>query len=227
MKQYRSFFTAALLGLTVLIISGCAAPALYSIDVKHDAARFAPPAYVKAEGKALEAVVAVAEFNDRRKIDDKKIIGRVVEKNGVNILVFPRLVLPAKTVADGVRDYLKKAAYQVADKRLQWDLQEGNIPKEGAKILVGGSIDEMEIVCRRGFPANIYTSGIKLNIVFADVQSGHLVYTRQVEASASREHFSFSEERMGRELSALLGEAIRNVFEDKAVAEKIKELITE
>jgi hypothetical protein len=32
---------------------------------------------------------------------------------------------------------------------------------------------------------------------------------------------------MGRELSALLGEAIRNVFEDKAVAEKIKELITE
>ncbi|MBN1473545.1 MAG: hypothetical protein JW914_02925, partial [Syntrophaceae bacterium] len=124
----------------------------------------------------------------------------------------------------GVKDYLNKAGYQVADKIALWDLTEENIPGVTAKILVGGSIDEMEIICRRAFPTNSYAANIKLTIIFADVSEGHVVYTRRVEATSSHEHVYFSEERMSDYMSTLLGEAIHNVFEDKAVAAKIREV---
>jgi len=191
--------------------------------MKYDAAQATPPAYLKAESRG-GAVIAVAEFTDKRGIADKKVIGRVVEKDGTNIMVFPKYIVATKAAADGVKDYLNKAGYQVADKIALWDLTEENIPDVTAKILVGGSIDEMEIICRRAFPTNSYSANIKLTIIFADISEGHVFYTRRVEATSSHEHVSFSEERMGDYMSTLLGEAIRNVFEDKAVAAKIREI---
>ena len=96
-----------------------------------------------------------------------------------------------------------------------------------AKLFIGGSIDEMEINCRRGFPTNTYTTNMKLTIIFVDMAKGHIVYTRKVEATLSQEHFLFSEERLGDLASDVLGEAIKNVFEDKAVAQKLKEIVSQ
>ena len=224
MKTNRLFFIVSVLAaLIILNLWGCALPKLYSVNMKYDAAQVTPPAYLKAESKG-SAIIAVAEFIDKRGIADKNVIGRVVEKDGTNIMVFPKYVVAAKAVSDGVKDYMNKAEYQVADKIALWDLTEGNMPKVAAKLLVGGSIDAMEIICRRGFPTNSYSAKIRLNISFADISEGHVVYTRRVEATSSHEHVSFSEERMGDYMSTLLGEAIRNVFEDKAVAAKIREV---
>ncbi len=224
MKISRLFFTLFVLaGLMILNLYGCVSPKLYSVNMKYDATQVTPPAYLKAESKG-SAIIAVAEFTDKRVIADKKVIGRVVEKDGTNIMVFPKYVVATKAVSDGFKDYLNKAGYQVADKITLWDLTEENMPKVAAKLLIGGSIDEMEIICRRGFPTNSYSAKIRLNIVFADISEGHVVYTRRVEATSSHEHVSFSEERMGDYMSILLGEAIRNVFEDKAVAAKIREV---
>lgn len=224
MKISRLFFMMFVLaGLMIMNLSGCTSPKLYSVNMKYDAAQVTPPAYLKAENRG-GAIIAVAEFTDKRVIADKNVIGRVVEKDGANIMVFPKYVVATKAVSDGVKDYLNKAGYQVADKIVSWDLTEENIPQISAKLLVGGSIDAMEIICRRGFPTNSYAANIRLNIIFADVSQGHVVYTRRVEATSSHEHVSFSEERMGDYMSTLLGEAIRNVFEDKAVAAKIREV---
>ena len=224
MKINRLFFTVSVLaGLIILNLWGCVSPKLYSVNMKYDAAQATPPAYLKAESRG-DAIIAVAEFTDKRGIADKKVIGRVVEKDGTNVMVFPKYVTATKATADGVKDYLNKAGYQVADKIVLWDLTEENMPKVAAKLLVGGSIDGMEIICRRGFPTNSYAANIKLTIIFADVSEGHVVYTRRVEATSSHEHISFSEERMGDYMSTLLVEAIRNVFEDKAVAAKIREV---
>lgn len=224
MKISRLFFTLFVpAGLMILNLYGCASPKLYSINMKYDAAQATPPAYLKAESKG-SVIIAVAEFADKRDMADKKVIGRVVERDGTNVMVFPKYVVVAKAVADGVKDYLNKAEYQVADKIVLWDLTEENIPQISAKLLVGGSIDVMEIICRRGFPTNSYAANMRLNIIFADVSQGHVVYTRRVEATSSHEHVSFSEERMSDYMSTLLGEAIRNVFEDKAVAAKIREV---
>jgi hypothetical protein len=68
---------------------------------------------------------------------------------------------------------------------------------------------------------------LKLTIVIADLAKGKILYTSKVESSSSRDDVSFSEEELGGQLSAALGDAIGKVFEEKAVAQKIKEAITQ
>jgi hypothetical protein len=228
-NDHRFLLIITVFGLIIygLSLSGCAPAKLYSVNMSYDASQAVIPAYLKAEGKNREAIISVAEFTDTRRIDDKKIIGRVIEKDGTNVLVFPKYVIPTQTVSVGIKEYFKRAGYKVADKIAQWDLKEETIPKGVAKILIGGNIDEMEIKCRRGFPTNSYTTNMKLTIIFADMAKGHIVYTRKVEATSSQEHFSFSEERLGDYASDVLGEAIKNVFEDKAVAQKLKDVVSQ
>ncbi len=229
MKKYRRFLLiSAVFGLLIWgqALSGCAPTKLYSIDMKYDASRVVAPAYLKPEGKALVAVITVAEFDDRRRVDDEKIIGRVIEKNGTNVMVFPRYVLASRAVTDGIQDYLKQAGYR-AVAAARWNLDEKAMPAASGRLLIGGSIDEMQINTRRGFPTNTYTASVKLTVIFADITEGRIVYTRRIEATSAREHVSFSEDRMGYYASELLGEAIRNVFEDRAVARQIKELATQ
>jgi hypothetical protein len=46
-----------------------------------------------------------------------------------------------------------------------------------------------------------------------------------VESVSSQEHVSFSEERLGDQASIALGDSIEKVFEEKALAQKIKEIL--
>jgi len=101
------------------------------------------------------------------------------------------------------------------------------MPKEDFKILVGGSIDELEISCRREFPTNTCTTNMKLTIVFADMAKGKILYKSMVESNFSKEYVLFSEESLGEQAGITLGDAIEKVFADKAVAQKIKEAIAQ
>ena len=91
---------------------------------------------------------------------------------------------------------------------------------------MGGNIEELEITCRRGFPTNSYKATIKLNIILADLASGKIIYKRTVESVSSQEHVSFSEERLGDQASIALSDAIEKVFEEKALAQKIMEVLS-
>jgi hypothetical protein len=215
------------LGLMVygLSLSGCAPAKLYSVNMSYDAEQAAIPAYLKAD-KASNAIISIAEFTDTRRMNDRLVVGRVEEKDGMKILVVPKYTKATKAISSGIKEYLKKAGYKVADKIEQWDLKEETMPREDGKVLIGGNIDEMEINCRRGYLTNAYTTNMKLTIIFADMAKGHIIYARKVEATLSQEHFLFSEERLGDYASDVLGEAIKNVFEDKAVAQKIKEALS-
>ena len=210
----------------VYCISGCAANSLYSVDMRYDAASAVIPAYLIADSKAQGKAVAVAEFTDTRQMDDKLVIGRVVEKDGLKTLVFPKYKKATSAIAQGIKEYLGKAGYKVTTKIQKWDLSEENMPKINNKILVGGNIEELEITCRRGFPTNSYKATIKLNIILADLLSGKIIYKRTVESVSSQEHISFSEERLGDQASIALSDAIEKVFEEKAVAQKIMEVLS-
>ena len=192
----------------------------------YDAEKATIPAYLKAD-KTSNAIISIAEFTDTRQMDDTLVIGRVVEKDGANKLVLPKNIKATKAISNGIKEYLRKAGYKVADKIVQWDLKEETIPKEDFKILIGGNIDELEISCRRGFPSNTYTTNIKLTIVFADMAKGKILYKSKVESSYSKEHVLFSEENLGEQAGIALGDAIEKIFEDKAVAQKIKEAIAQ
>jgi len=220
------YLTGVALIVCVCSISGCAANSLYSINMRYDAVNAVIPSYLMADSKVQGKNVAVAEFTDTRQIDDRLVIGRVVEKDGMKTLVFPKYKKATSAMAHGIKEYLGKAGYKVTAKIQKWDLSEENMPKSNSRILVGGNIEELEITCRRGFPTNSYKATIKLNIILADLVSGKIVYKRTVESVSSQEHVSFSEERLGDQASIALSDAIEKVFEEKAVAQKITEVMS-
>ena len=210
-------------------ISGCATtnPSLYSVNMRYDSAQTVIPEYLKADEKTRNALITVAEFTDTRQVDDKKIIGRVRERDDTRVPIFPKNVMPTQAVADGIKEYLKKAGYKVADKIVQWDLKEETMPNGNGKVIIGGSIEEMQISCWTGAFSNSYKTNVKLTIVITDLTKRKILYKEKVESSSSRDDVSFSEEEIGGQLSAALGDAIKKVFEDEALAQKIKEAITQ
>ena len=212
--------------ISILGFLGCAGPSLYSVNMYYDADHAAIPAYLKAD-KASSAIISVAEFIDTRRMDDRLVIGHVVEKDGMKNLVLPKNVKATKAISKGIKEYLRKAGYKVSDKIVQWDLKEEAMPKEDFKIIIGGNIDELEISCRRDFPTNTYATNMKLTIVFADMAKGKILYQSKVESSYSKEYVWFSEENLGEQAGIALGDAIEKLFEDKTVAQKLKEAIAQ
>lgn len=216
-----------MLGLLIFCvgIAGCANTKLYSVDMRYDAADALIPPYLKADDKMRDTIITLAEFTDTRKVDDTMIIGRVVEKDGMKILVLPKYTKPTRAVAAGIKEYLIKAGYRVDGKIEQWNLKEDALPKVNGKIIIGGNIEELDFTCRRGFPTDSYKANIKLNIIFADAVKKQIFYKSTVESNSQLEHVSFSEERMASQVNVALGGAIEKAFEDRAVAQKIKEAI--
>ena len=218
-----------LAGLVMIVcvfsILGCIANSLYSVNLHYDVADAVIPSYLTADQKVQGKTISVSEFTDTRQMEDRLVIGRVVEKNGMKILVLPQYTKPTQALAQGIKEYLRKAGYKVTAKIERWDLKEENLPKINSRILVGGNIEEMEITCWRGFPTNSYKTTIKVNIILADLASGKIIYKRTVESISSQEHIFFSEERLGDQASIALGDSIEKVFEEKAVAQKIKEIM--
>ena len=137
--------------VSIFIFLGCAGPSLYSVNIYYDAYQAAIPAYLKADNTA-NAIISIAEFIDIRQMDDRLVIGHVVEKDGMKNLVLPKNVKATKAISRGIKEYLRTAGYKVSDKIVQWDLKEETMPKEDFKIIIGGNIDELEISCRRDFP---------------------------------------------------------------------------
>jgi hypothetical protein len=208
---------------SIFITSGCAGPNIYSVNMYYDAEQAIIPAYLSTDVKISDEVVSVAELIDTRQIDDRLVIGRVVEDDSTKVLIFPKNVKATKTISNGIKKYLRKAGYKVTEKTDQWNLKEENIPQGDSRVLIGGNIEELEISCRRGFPTSSYKSNIKLNVVFADMAKGKIFYKTTVESSYSREHVLFSENILGEQADIVLADAIEKLFADKAVAQKFKE----
>ncbi len=208
------------------IISGCAGSNLYSVNMYYDAMKTNIPSYIKADKESV-TIISVAEFTDSRMMDDKQVIGRVEERDGIKTLVFPKQVRATMAISNGIKEYLRKVGYKVPAKVEQWDLKEQTIPQGVANLLIGGNIDDLDISCRKGFPTNTYTATMKLTIVFADMTKGKILYKSKVESSYSREHVWFSENILEEQADLILANAIEKLFEEKAVMQKLKEAIVQ
>lgn len=228
----RNGFNLQIIALLILILFGlgnsgsAATPGRYSIDMQYDSAEAVIPDQLKAEKKMRDATIAVAEFTDSRLTMNKKVIGWVKELDGSKVSVFPKQDHPTRTVAKGIGEYLKKAGYKVADNLVSWNLKEGTLPKGKGKVVIGGSIEEMEVSCWTGVFSNDYKTTLKLNLIVADAARGKILYKGNVAIQTTRTDVSFSEGQLGHHAGAALGEAIDKIFEGKNVAEKIKEAIT-
>jgi ABC-type transport system substrate-binding protein len=206
------------------ILWGCVTPGLYSVNMYYDAEKAIIPEYVKADETA--ATISVAEFVDTRQMDDQLVIGRVVESDGTKTLIVPRNVKAAKSIANGIKKYLKKAGYKVDERTESWDLREESIPRGDSKVLIGGSIEELEITCRKDFPFISYKSTIKLNIILADMSRGKILYKTGVGNRYEQDHVLFSENILSDQADMILADAIEKLFEDKAMMQTLKKALS-
>ncbi len=210
---------------TALVFSsliGCA-PALYSVDMRYRPAG-GPP---KVETVSPPVTITVAAFQDLRKVDDPITIGRVVTARGEEIRVFPKFMKPSEAVTAPFKDFFRQAGFSVAAESPAWDLTEGNIGKEGSAILVGGSIDELEILCRRSLTVQKYTAKTKLTLLVADRRQQKVRYRVTAESSDTLDHVLFSEEKLEQQLNIAVAEAINKILEDKKLVKIIQEIAAE
>ncbi len=210
---------AATVSLFLLFfVTGCASPTLYSVDLKYMTSATAPPA--AAGGQKF--ITTVAAFNDARPGGKDLLIGRVTTALGGLTHVIPKYMKPSTAVSTIVKDVLVKSGYQVSVTMPAWNLQESDIRKEWGKLLIGGRIDEMEVVCQNDIPIKTYDSRVSVTIVIADVQTGKILHQVSTASSNSLEHVYFSEEMLGQQISSAITEAVVKAFEGDALKEKIR-----
>jgi hypothetical protein len=167
--------------------------------------------------------VTVAMFNDIRKIDDRLVLGRVTTVEGDLIPILPRYNKVTEAVTTSIREYLFKSGYKISNDIPVWDLKEETISKDWGRILIGGNIDELEIVCKKSFPVKTYEAKIKLTFVFANVPDKRIFYRASVGNSNSLKDVSFSEELLEKQINAVLADALESMFNDPKMKKTIEE----
>jgi hypothetical protein len=133
---------SAVLLASLLFLFSCSPINQYSVDMRYT------PGFVPDPVAPQGAAVKLAGFNDLRKTDEPLVIGRVERFDGTRARVFPKYKAASDAVTDGVRAYLAKSGTPVPAEIEKWDLQESTIKKADRGIMIGGSLDELEVVCR-------------------------------------------------------------------------------
>jgi hypothetical protein len=206
--------------IAVIMLVGCA-PTLYSVNM-----RYVPSRGVSTFERLTRPIsVTVANFEDLRQVKDRTYIGRVVKSNGEEVPVFPKFVKPSQAVTTPVKDLLRNAGYWVSPNSPTWDLKEATIKKEWERILIGGSIDDLEVVCIDSMTRDNYTAKAKITALFADTSSGKIFFRMTTESSVSLEHVLLSEEKLEQQLNTALSDAIEKIFESSKVSDVIRKVI--
>ena len=212
-------FNLMFLGL-ILPLIGCA-PKLYHVDMRYEPTKDIPPAVTDGRKYSL----TVASFIDRRKMDDTLLIGRVIRSDGTPIPILPQYVKAKDAVTAALRELLFKAGYKVSPDKPAWDLSEKAIRPEWGMLLIGGTIDELDVTCVESFTMKRYTAKARLTLSFADVQRKRIFYRVTSESSSSLTHAFLSEQRLENEINAVLSSALEKVIEDGETGRRIREAL--
>ena len=218
-SYFSGIISKAMLLICVLVGLTACSPAVYHVNLKYEPAG----QVLKPEKSGPDFPVTVAMFNDIRKMDDRLLLGMVTTMNGDRIPILPRYNKATEAVTTSVREYLFKSGYNVSKDMSVWDLKEETISQDRGIILIGGNIDELEIVCEKSFPAKTYQAKIKLTFVFANVPDKRIFYRSSVENSNSLKDVSFSEELLEKQINAVLADALGSMFNDPKMKKTIEE----
>ena len=224
LEKKRVIYISGIICKTILLIcvsvglTACS-PAVYHVNLKYE-----PSGKFLNMGKSQpDFLITVAMFNDIRKVDDRLVLGRVTTVGGEVIPIFPRYHKVTEAVTTSIRDYLSKSGYKISNYKPGWDLKEETISKDWGRILIGGNIDDLEIVCENSFPVKTYQAKIKLTFVFANVPDKRIFYRSSMETSNSLKDISFSEELLETQINAVLSDALEGMFNDPKMKKTIEE----
>jgi hypothetical protein len=209
----------------MLALTGCANTPLYTIDIRFTSTKAlaAPDAAVKKK------VLTVANFVDKRTIDDPRKLGYVLMPDGRKIFVLPKTVMAREAVAKGVRDYLYKAGYSVSGVRPDWDLRDETIGADWGDIVIGGTINKLEIICDDSqtlSPVKKYSTTINLGFTVANGVAKKTVYKTSVEGSASLADVSTTAEKLESQLNGVLADVIEKLFAGSEFQQQLKKAAT-
>jgi hypothetical protein len=216
----KNAFHPAICLLLLLFTIGCAQN-IYTVDLKYATASPPSPGAVSQQ----KYVMTVALFNDARSGGRDLLIGRVTTAMGGLTNVIPKAMSPTTAVSTIVKDVLVKSGHQVSVAAPAWDLQENAIRKDWGDILIGGDINELEIVCRNDIPIKTYDTRVRLTILLADVKTGKIFHRISTTSKNSLEHIYFSEEMLSQQISNALTEAVEKAFEGPLLKEKISTVL--
>ncbi len=202
-----------------IFFMSCAPVSLYTIDLRYSPTSTSV-SQVTEKGKKFR--VTVARFNDIRNVEDKMVIGKVVKPDGKKIPVFPKYTKPVDALLKGMQAYLEDVGYDVSSETPDWDLKKDSIDEKWGEVLIGGTIDDFEVICLKGIPVKKYNTKVKFTVYFADVKRQKIFYKIAVETKPSLEHVRFSEEMLAKQINGGLTEALEKVFEGREIYQKIQ-----
>ncbi|MCK4534083.1 MAG: hypothetical protein KAT81_01050 [Syntrophobacterales bacterium] len=218
MKRYFSLIAGAGIAALILIfLFSCAPVNLYTINMNYTPSE-------TAEARAADTgnvQLTVARFIDSRSIKDKMIIGRVVSPDGGTIPVLPKYLKPVDAVTAGIRECLSAAGYSLSPEIPVWDLRSDSIDKKWGTVLIGGTIDKLEVVCHKDGIKKKYRANVKLTIVFADARNARIFRKMEIETSPSLVHVRFSEKMLEEQINKALSASIERVFGNRETMQKI------
>jgi hypothetical protein len=206
-------------GLLFLVAASGCTPKLYNVNMRYEPTKEIQPAVT--DGKKYS--VTVASFIDQRKMDDTLLIGRVIESDGTPIPILPKYVKPTDAVSAALRELMFKSGYVVSPDKPSWDLKESEIRPEWGTILVGGTIDELDVTCLESLTMKRYTAKAKVTLVFADVQKKRIFYKVTSESSSSLDHIVFSEDKLESQINGALSAAMEKAIEGPEAGRRIRE----
>jgi len=202
-------------------LSGCT-PQIYNVNMRYEPTKVIPPAVTDAKKYSL----TVAFFTDQRKLEDPLLIGKVITSSGTPVPILPRYVKPTEAVTAALREVLSKSGYAVTPIRPTWNLNETAILPEWGAILVGGTIDTLDVTCTETFMMrNQYKATVRVTLIFADVPKKRIFYRLVSESSSSLDHMFFSEERLESQINGVLSDAIEKAIEGPETARQIREAL--
>ncbi len=169
--------------------------------------------------------VTVASFVDQRKMEDTLLIGRVIKSDGATIPILPQYVKPPDAVASALRELLFKSGYLVSPDRPAWDLKEASIRPEWGTILIGGTIDDLDVTCLDNLTMKRYSAKARVTLIFADVQKKRIFYRVTSESSSSLDHIIFSEEKLESQINGVLSDAMEKAIEGPETNRQIREAL--
>jgi len=210
-----------LLSLALLVVSGCSAPQLYNINMRYEPTRDVQP--IPKDGRQYR--ITVSSLIDQRKVTDTVLIGQVIRGGGAPIPILPRYVKPVDAVTAALRSLMTQAGYAIAPDRPAWDLQEATIRPEWGILVVGGTVDELDIGCRDQLTQTSYNARARVTLVFADCRNKRIFYLVSAESSSQLDHILFSEERLESQLNGVLSDVLEKIIEAPEMNQRVQEVL--
>lgn len=198
----------------------CAQATYYRVNLHYVSQKNLPA----ADNSMHRFIMTVAAFNDERNVLDKASIGKKVKSDGSEMKAVSQQMPPSAAVGAAIKDFFYKHGYTLYGGMPDWDLNEKTIDSQWGSLLVGGVIEELEVVCNSDFANVQYEAKVRLRIVFADVHHKKILYTRTLESSSTFKHVRFQAEKMEDEINNALSTAVEKIFDDNKVEDLLQDM---